>query len=294
MGPQLVLWDLTKTQKRGFAGQRISGIWASGDKALVHQNNLSLWDLATGQCAEIRPPGHYEVVAAPSGDVWMFARWSAAGGGRIRIGKFGRKQTTLFIESCDLSRGMITSMQLSRNGKRLVVRVHRLGCRVLNLADSGTVWQKEEMGLGVRTFLSPSGRYLLLCSLDGRTEIVDLDTQEFIQQLQLQPHTGRVLFGADDDYIFIEQGFDAVLLNWKTGSSQILCSGAPASISDDARWLVTQSETRKLSLWMLPDQRRVATFTLDAPVLHAALSPDGRFLVAGDQSGGVHILHRQG
>jgi len=83
-------------------------------------------------------------------------------------------------------------------------------------------------------------------------------------------------------------------LDWKTNSSAALCKGTPSSIADDARWLVTESISRKLTLWALPERRSVATYTLDVPILETALSPDGRFLVAGDQSGGVHILRREG
>jgi hypothetical protein len=64
---------------------------------------------------------------------------------------------------------------------------------------------------------------------------------------------------------------------------------APSSVTDDARWIVTEVNSRKLTLWALPEARRVSTFTLDVPVLDTALSPDGRFLVAGDQAGGVHM-----
>jgi len=45
---------------------------------------------------------------------------------------------------------------------------------------------------------------------------------------------------------------------------------------------------------MLPEGRRLATFTLDAPVIHTALSPNGRFLIAGGENARVHILQRQG
>jgi WD40 repeat protein len=292
MGSQLVLWDLTRTQQNEAGGPRIVGIWASRDKALVHQDGLSLWDLATGKCAPFRQAGNFEVVAAPTAGVWAFSRWATAGGSRIRVGQWGRKQTRLFSEADDFSRGMIRSMQLSRNGKRLIALVHPLGCRVLNMDDSAMVWQ-EQLGLGVRPYLSPSGRYLLLCSLDGGTSIVDLENQKTIQRLQLQPNTGRVLFGADDENILIEQGLQAVRFNWRTGVSHVLGSGKPSSISEDAQWLVVESDMRKLGLWELPEGRRVATFTLDSPVLHTALSPDGQFLIAGDENGGVHILQRQ-
>ena len=123
IGPQLVLWDLMKTHKTYSDGQWISGIWASADKALVHQDGLSLWDLSTGHASQILKPGSYVVTAAPGAGVWAIARWLATGS-RIRIGKFGRKPDTLFMESRDLSRGMATSLQLSRNGKRLLVLVH--------------------------------------------------------------------------------------------------------------------------------------------------------------------------
>jgi hypothetical protein len=72
-----------------------------------------------------------------------------------------------------------------------------------------------------------------------------------------------------------------------------LFEGIPSSISDDGRWMVTESHTRKMILWMLPEERRMATFTLDAPVLHTGLSCDGRYLIAGDQDGAVHILERR-
>lgn len=75
IGPQLVLWDLMKTHKTDSDGQWISGIWASADKALVHQDGLSLWDLSTGHASQILKPGSYVVTAAPGAGVWAIARW---------------------------------------------------------------------------------------------------------------------------------------------------------------------------------------------------------------------------
>jgi WD40 repeat protein len=292
-GNQLVLWNLTKLKRVKSSGDWTAGIYAGSDKALVHQDALSLWDFSSGKRIGFHPGRHCEVTAAPSAQVWAIARWSSNGGGRIRIGKWGRKQTKPLIQSRDLSRDMLPSMHFSRNGKRLLVHTHKFGCRILNPANGRTVWQRRNLGLGVRPFLSPSGKYILSCSYSGRLDVVDLDAREVVQQAQLQPITGKVLFAEDDEWIFIPQGTQTMLLNWKTSSSTILCLGTPSSISDDARWLVTESIGRKLTLWALPDQHRAATFTLDVPVLHTALSPDGRFLIAGDQSGSIHILRRE-
>jgi WD40 repeat protein len=189
---------------------------------------------------------------------------------------------------------MLTSIEISRNGTRLVALIRPLGCRVLNLEDRRTVWQQAKLGLGVRPYLSPSGRYLLLYSLLGHLEIVDLDTQEVIRRNLPEPNTGKVVFTPEDDCVLVPQGDNTALLNWRTNSLRTLFPGSPSSISDDGRWMVTESNGRKLTLWTLPEERRMATFTLDAPILHTALSPDGRFLIAGDQSGNVHILKRQG
>ena len=293
LGSQLVLWDLTKLKRAISPEDWTFGIWASGDKALVHQDAISLWDLSSGKRTEFRAGRHCEVTAAPSAGIWAIAKWSSDGVGRIGVGKWGRKQTRPLVQSRDLSPAMLHGMHFSRNGKRLLVHIHKFGCRVLNPANGRTVWQRRNLGLGVRPFLSPSGRYVLSCSYSGQMEVVDLDTQEVVQQAQLQPITGKVLFAEDDERIFIPQGSETILLNWKSAFSNILCQGTPSSISEDASWLVTES-LRKLTLWKLPDRHRAATFTLDVPVLHTALSSDGRFLIAGDQSGGVHILRREG
>jgi hypothetical protein len=94
MGDQLVLWDLTKLKRAESPGDWTTGIWASSDKALVHQDAISLWDFFSGKRTEFHPGHHCEVAAAPSAEVWAIARWSSNGGGRIRVGKWGRKQTS--------------------------------------------------------------------------------------------------------------------------------------------------------------------------------------------------------
>jgi WD40 repeat protein len=293
LGRQLVHWDLTKAVNLNTEGSRISGIWAGGEKALVHGDGVSEWDLSTGESSAFLPRGNYTVACAPSAAIWAVARWRHAGGGRIRIGKWGHKQTVPFFQLKDLSPSFqVPSVQISRNGERLVAILHPQGCLVLNLSDQRTVWHRE-LGLGVRPYLAPSGRYLVLCSIPGSLEIIDLETKETVERSLSPTYVGPVLFTPDDESVLLQQGDSTALLNWRTNSLRTF-PGTPSSISEDGQWLVTESEGRKLSLWALPDERRVATFTLDVPVLHTALSPDGRYLIAGDQSGGVHILQREG
>jgi hypothetical protein len=43
-------------------------------------------------------------------------------------------------------------------------------------------------------------------------------------------------------------------------------------------------------LWDLSHGKVVATFTADAKLLACAVGPDGRVIIAGDESGRVHFL----
>ena len=180
------------------------------------------------------------------------ARWTESHGGRIRIGKLGQKGTSPLFHSKDLA----TNIQISRNGLRLAAAIHARSCWVMNLADRRMVWRGEREGL-VKPYLSPSGRYLVLCSFLGSLEVVDLDANEVIRSAVPKPVIFPLLFAPDDESVLVEQGDDTALLNWRTGSLRTLFPGHPSSVSEDGRWVTTESKgRRKLSLWLLPEERR--------------------------------------
>jgi hypothetical protein len=235
LGRQLVRWDLTQERgKVNTEGSWISGIWAGGEKALVHGHGVSEWDLSTGESRAFLPRGSYTVACAPSAGIWAVARWGHAGGGRIRIGKWGHKQTAPFFQLKDLAPSFqVPSVQISCNGERLVAIVHPQGSRVINLSDQRTVWHRE-LGLGVRPYLAPSGRYLLLCSLLGSLEIIDLETKETVERSLSPSYVGPVLFTPDDESVLLQQGNRTALLNWRASSIRTF-PGTPSSISEDGQ-----------------------------------------------------------
>jgi hypothetical protein len=59
-GGQLVLWDLTKLKRAVSPDDWTTGIWAGSDKALVHQDAISLWDLSSGKHTEFGAGRHCE------------------------------------------------------------------------------------------------------------------------------------------------------------------------------------------------------------------------------------------
>ena len=290
LGRRLVLWDLTRAPEPNGSQSSINGIWAGDNTAIVASEGIQEWCLSTGGCREVFPPGSYQVACAPLAGVWAMSKWSVGRGGRIRIGRWGKK-----LKGGTLWQGndLITSLSISNNGERLAA-VGRKRCFVLNVADRETLW--EGAGTWLRPFspfLSPSGRHLALPSINGFLDVVDLETKATSRSSL--PHSGTYarFFLPGSGRVVLRQGFETALLDWKANTVAPLLSGGPLCVGADGKWILTETNLRKLTLWMLPEVTHVSTYTLDAPVSEAALSADGHFVVAGDGSGGVHILERK-
>jgi WD40 repeat protein len=62
------------------------------------------------------------------------------------------------------------------------------------------------------------------------------------------------------------------------------------AVTPDGKRAVSASRDESLRVWDLATGKVVAAFTADAPLLSCAVGPDGRVIVAGDESGRVHFL----
>lgn len=54
--------------------------------------------------------------------------------------------------------------------------------------------------------------------------------------------------------------------------------------------MITVSSDKTLKIWNFKSGEIIATFYADAGLTSCAVSPDGKTIVAGDESGNVHFL----
>ncbi|MEC4986649.1 MAG: WD40 repeat domain-containing protein, partial [Oscillatoria sp. PMC 1076.18] len=66
------------------------------------------------------------------------------------------------------------------------------------------------------------------------------------------------------------------------------------AITRDGKHAISGSSDNTLKLWDLATGAVLATFTADVFVLCCAVAPDGRTVVAGDESGKVYFLRLEG
>jgi WD40 repeat protein len=69
---------------------------------------------------------------------------------------------------------------------------------------------------------------------------------------------------------------------------------APLSLGLDGRFLVSAAGDGNLTLFDLERKTTVAAFGADSSLSACAISQDGRMIVAGEDSGRIHILRLEG
>ena len=111
-------------------------------------------------------------------------------------------------------------------------------------------------------------------------------TTSYVHTLEFVDHGRKLLCVTENTLRLFDVGN-------KIAVSQIDCAGAfalRASVSADSCWVTGITRKGQLRLWDTKTGKPVATFIAESPILASGMSADGTLLVAGEESGCVHLV----
>lgn len=144
-------------------------------------------------------------------------------------------------------------------------------------------------------------RQAVTASKDHTLRVWDLETGQSLRTLEQHlDAVFRVLILADGRR-GISVSFDNTLIVWdlKEGKAMHTLAGHSGSITgtvviQDGRRVVTASVDKTIRIWNLERGELLATFTGEDGFISCAAALDGKTIIAGEDSGRVHVLRLQG
>jgi WD40 repeat protein/DNA-binding SARP family transcriptional activator len=138
---------------------------------------------------------------------------------------------------------------------------------------------------------SPDGKYVLSGSNDKTARLWDARAGKEIQQFVHMDGVDTVAFSPDGSYI-LTSTWDKTTRLWdaKSGKEIRQFEGGGAAYSPDGKTIVTSSDN-SVSLWDATTGQKRKEFTISDGTLiyYPVLSPDGKYLLAGDSAGIAHL-----
>ena len=186
-------------------------------------------------------------------------------------------------------------------------------CHVISASWDQTlkVWELSS-GREVRTLsghsdgvyavaVTADGRYVISGSGDRTLKVWELSSGRAVRTLSGHSAGVNAVAVTADGRQVISGAWDHTLKVWELSSGREVrtLSGHSdwvnaVAVTADGRQVISGSDDQTLKVWELSSGREVVTFTVEAPIMCCAVAPDGRMIVAGDQSGRVHFLRVEG
>lgn len=274
----------------------------------LSEHSLKVWDLETGrplhtlkghrqpvEAVAVTPDGRHIVSASSD---YTLKIWNL---------KLGWKLRTLRGPN----RSSRSSVAVTPDGRRIVSTL-LYGLEVWDFRrrrllhtlypPPGSAFERSQI---TAMTVTPDGRCAISAALNNTLEVWDLENGQdihtlkghtsYVKQVRVTPDGRRAISAAGTTYTVhsldnslkvwdLEQGTELQALKGHQNNVEAL------AITPDGQYVVSASWDRTIKVWSLETGETIAGFTGESEILTCALAPDGRTIVAGEQSGRVHIL----
>jgi WD40 repeat protein len=295
----LRVWDLESGQTlQPLEGHRV---WVSAVAVVDRQRvvstsadrTLRVWDLESGQPLQTLE-GHTDWVSAVA-VVDDRRAVSASDDGTLRVWDLESGETLQTLEGHTDEVKAVAVVAV--DGRRAISASYDRTLRVWDLESGQTLQTLEGHTAGVKAVAEVDGRRAVSASDDRTLRVWDLENGQALQTLEGHTNAVNAVVVVDGRHA-VSASDDRTLRVWDLESGQTLqtLEGHTAEVKTVAvldvngRCAVSGSSDRTLRVWELESGEELAVLTLDAPVWTVAAIPDGRMIVAGDQSGRVHFF----
>ena len=298
-------WDLLTGQEisaldRHYYSVDAVAVTPDGHWAMHCSNNsLIVWDLETDEKPRFLSEHNDSITSVV---VTQDSHWIVSGS-KDKTLKVWDLETGYLVHSLEGHTDAVTAVGLSLDGHRVVSGSEDKTLKVWNL-DTGdelhTLKGHEHSVTAVA--LSSDGRRAVSNSKDNTVKVWDLENKKALQTIKVED---ECVLSTDGRWVLSGNSFAGYLKAWNLENGRELKTRrvhdhllTMLALSSDGRHAVSCSFDGILKVWELmwdQDQIKCLTvFTADNRLTACKVGSDGRTIVAGDDSGFVHILHLEG
>jgi WD40 repeat protein len=291
----LKVWDLEQGARLSMLQGPVFAVAMTPDgRRLVSGSDctLKVWDLEQGTLLSTLE-GHGDLVRA----VLTADGRRAVSGSDDRTLKVWDLERGRLLSTLEGHRGRVFAVAVTADGRRAVSGSGDHTLKVWDLEQGTLLTTLEGHGDSVTgVAVTPDGRRVVSSSWDRTLKVWDLERGTVLSTLDdrgrvfavaVTADGRRAVSGSDDRTLKVWDLEEGTLLATLEGHGQGVWAVA---VTPDGRHAVSATNDRTLRVWDLSTGGELAVFKGDAWFLCCAVALDGRFAVAGDNAGQIHVL----